>query len=229
MTVCIYTLIDPRTSKRRYVGKTSQKLTYRLKQHLASAQKGNNTHLLAWLRELLGMRFEPEIEILETLQDGEDWQERERFWIAHGKVELWPLTNATIGGEGIIDPSPELRRSRSERMKGNKYSVGNTNATGKRSPEFRARMAEVAKQTKNALGHVLSEEARQRISEKLMGHETVKGEENGQSKLTEEQVKIIREMYAIGGVSYRSIAQLFNVNHECIHRVVKRLAWKHVK
>lgn len=174
------------------------------------------------------MRFEPEIEILETLQDGEDWQERERFWIAHGKAELWPLTNATIGGESVA-PTPELRRSRSERMKGNKYSVGKTNATGKRSPEFRARMAEVAKQTKNALGHVLSEEMRQRISEKLMGHETVKGEENGQSKLTEEQVKIIREMYATGGVSYRSIAQLFNVDHECIHKIVKRLTWKHVK
>jgi len=83
--------------------------------------------MLNWLRELLEKDMIPEVSVLEVLSPGMDWQARERFWIAHGIAEDWPLTNMTEGGEGIVNPSAELRQARSKRMMGNPGGSGYRN------------------------------------------------------------------------------------------------------
>lgn len=55
------------------------------------------------------------------------------------------------------------------------------------------------------------------------------GSHNGKSKLSEEQVVSIRQMYANGGWTHRSLGEYFGVNHSTIGFVLRNEAWRHVK
>lgn len=55
------------------------------------------------------------------------------------------------------------------------------------------------------------------------------GTNNGQSKLTEDQVREIRAKYTTGGWSYAELARRFNVTKGTIYQVVKRKIWKNVE
>lgn len=61
--------------------------------------------------------------LLETVEDGGDWEEAERRWIALTKDLKWPITNMSSGGEGF-DPevlasfwkSPDYSEARKRRI-----------------------------------------------------------------------------------------------------------------
>ncbi len=55
-----------------------------------------------------------------------------------------------------------------------------------------------------------------------------KGERGGLAKLTELQVKEIRNLYALGGTSYPKLSRYFNVNQTTIGRIIKRITWSHI-
>ena len=57
---------------------------------------------------------------------------------------------------------------------------------------------------------------------------TPQGEQHGESKLTTEQVKQIREMFATGIYTKAAIARQFGVTDVLIGLIVRRSAWKHV-
>lgn len=221
----IYALVDPISNKMKYVGK-SDNPEKRLKGHISEARHNSGTHRISWLRKLARKNLEPILLILEEVSK-ETWQERERYWISYGLLAGWPLTNGTEGGEGITNPSNELREKRS------KAALGNTYGKGKRSKDFCIRMAEAAKETKNALGHKVSKKTRKRISKNLKayfdnGGERTSGEQNGRSKLCAENVKDIRHLYTQGGKSYAKIAKLFGVSRAAIGLIIRRERWIHI-
>lgn len=53
-----------------------------------------------------------------------------------------------------------------------------------------------------------------------------KGEKNPNSKLTEHQVKKIRELYALG-ISQEELSKMFNVSRRTIHNIRKNISWTH--
>ncbi len=54
------------------------------------------------------------------------------------------------------------------------------------------------------------------------------GEENPTAKLTTEQVREIRKLYATGNYSHEELAQLFGVGHGAIDNLLAGRSWKHV-
>ena len=56
----------------------------------------------------------------------------------------------------------------------------------------------------------------------------LKGESNGNRRLTEAQVLEIREKYATGRYTKRRLATEFGVSDMTIHRIVNRINWKHI-
>ena len=56
-----------------------------------------------------------------------------------------------------------------------------------------------------------------------------KGETSGMHKLTEEQVKEIRELNLTNNYTYDQIAEKYNVSHSTINSIVNNQTWKHVK
>jgi len=55
-----------------------------------------------------------------------------------------------------------------------------------------------------------------------------KGEKHGMVKLTKEQVKEIRAIYAAGGISQLNLGKTFGVSERQIGRIVHKEGWKHV-
>jgi len=54
------------------------------------------------------------------------------------------------------------------------------------------------------------------------------GERNPQSKLTEAQVRQIRELYKTGQYSSRELADMFGVTKSPIKQIIRRKTWRHV-
>lgn len=104
----IYALYDPTLSPApvRYVGFTSKSVKRRLTEHIAEAKAGQSSHRLRWIASLLKRGVKPAATVLEAVS-AENWQERERFWIS--QFESGQLTNATAGGDGLVNPSHEVR------------------------------------------------------------------------------------------------------------------------
>lgn len=57
---------------------------------------------------------------------------------------------------------------------------------------------------------------------------TRRGERHYRTKLTEQDVRDIREAYAAGGTSLPKLAVKHNIGTSTVYRIVKRLVWKHV-
>jgi group I intron endonuclease len=106
------------------------------------------------------------------------------------------------------------------------------------------------------IGHSVSQDTRNKIANKLIGRERLQdfkdkiskarigfkhlpdaklkisngklGELNPQSKLNEQKVIDIRNMFD-SGLSIRKISEIFDVSKKTIENVVKRISWKHVE
>lgn len=117
-TYKIYTLEDSTTGEIRYIGKTSQKLSYRLNQHIAEAIRSKgSTHKLNWIRGLIKKDSCPTICELDETNDPESC---EIYWIAQFRAWGFRLTNMTDGGDGNNNQyrNPLQYVVRSMKMKG---------------------------------------------------------------------------------------------------------------
>lgn len=127
MAIYIYGLRCPLACAIRYIGKAAEP-EKRLVGHLGTAGK-SQTYSARWLGKLTRKGLKPELVILRTLGDGDDWAAAEREEIAKGFAAGWPLTNLTKGGEGTA-LTEEGRKRKTERL---------------RDPETRRRMSDAAK------------------------------------------------------------------------------------
>lgn len=61
-----------------------------------------------------------------------------------------------------------------------------------------------------------------------MYHPYNKGIAHGSSKLTEEEILEIRDLYPLGQYSHRKLAKKFNVSYNHIKRILDRDVWRHI-
>jgi len=93
MDIFIYALIDPRTGRPFYVGKTNN-IKVRLKSHRTGR---GNTRCAFYIRGIRSEGLRPEIKILETCSDLE-WEEKEREWISKMN-QKYDIVNCSDGGQ----------------------------------------------------------------------------------------------------------------------------------
>src|SRR5258708_23766906 len=166
----IYGLHDPRVIpiQVRYGGCARRSTARRLQHHIQRARNGKLTYLSKWIRKLLHEGVKPTLVMLADTTE-QDWQKDERRWIRKLKKKF-KLTNSTEGGDGLVDPSPDVRRRISKKVSksliGNKRRLGIPHSEEARkairrgmrsSPKFRAAM--LAKR-----GRLLSRTHRRAIS-----------------------------------------------------------------
>jgi hypothetical protein len=76
----IYALIDPITDVVRYIGKTQNPLSRRLRDHIRIAKKGRpKTEKKDWINNLSLSGLKPKIKLIETC-DKLNWRDREFHW-----------------------------------------------------------------------------------------------------------------------------------------------------
>lgn len=108
MEIKIYTLSSTRNPNDiRYIGKSKQKLTRRLSQHLTDAKKHKinhniNNHNYNWINKEISDGFDILILELDSIDisENENWQWLEQYWISQMKIWGFKLTNLTDGGDG---------------------------------------------------------------------------------------------------------------------------------
>ena len=84
----------------RYVGKTKCGLGRRLDQHKTAARAGGDLPVYRWIR-----KHHEDVVIFELESAGENWRERERFWIEWCRG-LGDCLNLVNGGEGWPNGKP---------------------------------------------------------------------------------------------------------------------------
>jgi len=175
-TTFIYALIDPRTDKIRYVGKSNNPQK-RLCSHLS---KTIDTPKGRWITELKELSLQPIMEILEEVA-ADDWSDKEKQWIRKLTTEGCNLTNRNPGGQGPYCHREEIKKQISRTMKGRRLSKEHKRnlslAMKGRKPTAKVRRAQRKaatgrKKTKRELrllsaankGKVISEETKIKIS-----------------------------------------------------------------
>lgn len=157
MLVYIYVLIDPRTDEIRYIGKTTN-IKERYIAHMCPGSLQPKTQKNSWLKNLQCAGLIPRILPIDRIDETE-WQERERWWIAYGHRQGWPLTNTTDGGLGGSFKGHTLTEE-------HKRKIGEANRkrlTGRKLTEAHCRAISKGNKGKHADKHV-SEETRQKLS-----------------------------------------------------------------
>lgn len=97
----------------RYVGKTSNYMIDRRKQHLLPSNLKKRRPINFWLKKRRGgVGFVTRL--IEHVRPGEDWAARERYWIARYRADGHRLLNMTDGGEGT--PGCEFSAERRKKM-----------------------------------------------------------------------------------------------------------------
>lgn len=129
-TTFIYGLIDPRTKKVVYVGKSNDPKS-RLAGHLAS-DIHPSLAVSKWSLQLRKLKLSPKVIILEEVLI-EKWREREIKWIEFYRKAGLELLNIGSGGEGQIKGPKHTEESKMKISEGikNHYKILNNTIKGK--------------------------------------------------------------------------------------------------
>jgi hypothetical protein len=115
--VSIYALCDYPSMEPRYIGKTSVSLGRRLSQHISASNK-KRLPVHRWINKRIASGRTVVIDLIEVVNNGDDWAAREREWIKRLRENGRSL-NLTDGGEGLSGHvfSEEHRRKISDAIK----------------------------------------------------------------------------------------------------------------
>jgi hypothetical protein len=115
----IYSLSDPLTKEIVYIGKTKNPKK-RFKDHCRIDLR-NRCNLDKWKNKIISQGFIPEMEIIEEVIC-ENVNDREKFYIDFYLSSGSKLLNMTEGGDGLQNPSEEVRKKIGEKSRGRKMS-----------------------------------------------------------------------------------------------------------
>lgn len=162
-------------------------------------------------------------EILEYCIDKKDMDEKEMYWISKLNARDKKIGyNITKGGEGCLGVSNKgiiFTKEHKENISKNHADVN-----GDKNPMYGKTHTDEVKEKLRLinLGKKHTELTKLKMSEKR------KGEGNSKSKLTKEQVLLIRDLYFINKESQKNLAIKFQVKDACIFKIVTYRTWKHI-
>lgn len=116
----VYVLKDPTTNEIKYVGVTSQKVNQRLSQHINAAKNHEGRYVCKWINSLLQKGLRP---IIEQIDDVEDWEEKEKYYIKYYRDLGCKLTNISEGGAGVVTADMRSKSSMERSAEGHKKAI----------------------------------------------------------------------------------------------------------
>lgn len=221
----IYALTEPGTERVRYVGRTIQALADRLGGHVSAARANPLRPVCQWILGLLDQGLRPEIKALEAVASGEDWQTRERHWIAHFRRfdELLNLTDGGMGWTGHSHCEGERRRigaaHRGKAISAEQRAKQRAAMAGRRpSDEARIKISAALR------GREVSGVTRARISQAKIGRAlpSASGERNHRAVLTVKDVLAIR----YGGTTPAAAKAAWGISKSQFYRVKRGDQWR---
>jgi len=211
-TTFIYALKEPETGEIRYVGKSNDPKK-RLEDHMSC--QGNH-HRACWVKNLKHRGLRPILEVIDEIPL-EYWRQLEVAYISFYREQGCDLVNGTLGGDGLQDPTPEVRKKMSESKAGKNHPLYGTKA----SPETRKKMSEARLGEKHHFyGIKRSQEERDQQSRNLSPESRKKLSEYKLSLGNEKFLKIC-ELRKLGKSQYE-IAEYLGVSQSSISQFLSR-------
>lgn len=232
----IYCLKDPETNEIRYVGKTVGSLANRLRGHISVARtRAKRGHSVNWIVHLLERGLHPIIELIEIVQPGNDWAERERYWIGYGRASGWRLTNLTDGGEGAPGFSPNDATR-------HKYSIRATGENNRRAILTESSVLEIRNRyaaggitceqlaleygvKDNTIEACLSGATWKHVAGQIQPKRTT-SEQHPSAKLNAADVLEIRRLFAFGIETVKTLAALYQIDKATVLSIVHGETWR---
>jgi hypothetical protein len=200
--VTIYPLRDPRTLELRYVGKADDP-ERRFRQHVEQGQLNRyRSRKNSWLKGLLADGHQPLLEIIDEVEPDRA-NEAEVYWINWYLSQGARLTNGTAGGDGgaITDPEAKAR-------------VRAAHLGSKASDKTKKKMSAAAK------ARCADEKERERLRSISNGKPPVyHGEKNPRTKLSDAQVRKLREQ-AAAGAELAILAAEYGITRASVTQIV---------
>lgn len=209
----------------RYIGQTQQKLTVRVTNHRCQARFGTDQPVYRWIR-----KHGPDnirAKVLQEVNEEGNLDEAEREWIS--KAGLNNLLNVAVGGVdgttlGRKRPGQSLRM-RGEGHPASRITEGDVRYMRDSYTRERGQVTEFSKRygiTVTAVMDVISGRSWPHLP---LGKIVPK---KRRPKLTEDEVRSIRERYA-RGETMTSIAKDFEQTITNVSYIVNRKTWTHVQ
>ena len=253
----IYKIVN-KVNGKKYIGSTIEK-TKRWRQHKRNLRGGYHTNIYlqnAW-NKYGGDSFV--FNVVEEVNETSDLVQREQYYMdtlepaynikpkadrsEMSKETKYKIIEANKGREH----SRETRQKMSETHKGKEISQEtrekiSESLSGKNHPNFGKEIPEETKEkiSKSNKGKEMSEEARIKMSEshkdeelsdehKRKMSEAQKGKKNGNSKLTDKKVKIIKHLLNGDSFTHKQIGAMFGVARGTIGNISVGRNWSHVE
>jgi group I intron endonuclease len=121
--------------------------------------------------------------------------------------------------------SKEKREKISIRAKKQEHSSESREKVSNKLKGIIRSLDSIKKSSENRIGQKRSEESKRKMSESHMGQS---GEKAPNSKLKNEQVLKIRELYNTNDYTYEELGIMFNVCDKTICDIIKRKTWKNI-
>lgn len=252
MVIYLVYLATNKINGKRYIGQTRRSLGLRMSGHIAVSKDPirRSRSVLAQAIHKYGIESFEWVVLREcSTQKEVDAAERE-FIDTYGTLSPDGYNLRTGGGPGWI-PSEETRKKMSAAKIGVKRSAaarkrqGDATRGKPKTPEHRAAISAGLKGRPLAWAHKIAEARRlngTRPSEKQLaslarGREMSKllresgaihnrGDKCGNAKLTWEQVRQIRSLYATGSYHQKELGALFGVDQSAIGSITRNRTWK---
>lgn len=203
----------------RYVGATIRKLQYRQQEHVKKSLSGSRIPIARAIRKWGGVTLTPLIEGVSASEIGLYKHALIGLFRSVGDADLNLLSGGYRSDEYI-----SFKKTEDQRKRQSDISKANW-ADPEWASSQRAKIRQVLQEPDNR--EAARQRALKRVSEGSFGTSR-KGSKSGHVKLDEESVLSIREEYAKGNITHKTLGILHGVTESCIHRIINRKSWTHV-
>jgi len=196
----IYGLADPETGTIRYVGKAVDP-ERRLKEHAY----GSALHKQRWFNFLRKRGLGPELIILEQVQDGQDWRERELCWLK----KIIDEGTRVVSGWGDINAATGTYCRHELLWQGS-------------LPKFDAALFKAIQQEgrKPPIQNMVLEQ----MSFDLSSPDTIPASKHGY-KINLQIARCIYRERQVAGISYKKLADKYGVSESMAYRICSGERW----
>lgn len=103
MLYFVYELVDPRTDIVHYVGMTKDP-NRRFAEHIGTRLPTSGRKRIGWVKDLLSIGVQPKMRILEIVDNWQEANVREQYWMQHYQSQGIALANAINGRRISVEP-----------------------------------------------------------------------------------------------------------------------------
>jgi group I intron endonuclease len=224
-----------------YIGKTSRGMEQRKKEHLNESSKNKNNIVFHKAIRKYGINSF-KWEIIDSATNEEELNKKEQYWISIYNSYIQDKQsngyNMSLGGEGQLgfkQSKEHIRKSSDTRKRNGSARGSNSGSTNfseydvmqiKELLKNNVSITEISK--KYNVSHSCISNIKTGKTWTHVGEDISYINFNGNAKLSENEIKQIKQLLKENNLTQKEIANLFNVDHSTVNKISIGKIWKNI-